>query len=70
MDEKMTAVLYSSEKPAEKDLERLAKFLLDKYKEPVSIGWKHTPEIKGGFRLVVGGEATSGCSSCASERER
>ncbi|MCR5673013.1 MAG: F0F1 ATP synthase subunit alpha [Lachnospiraceae bacterium] len=56
MDEKMTAVLHSSEKPAEKDLERLAKFLLDKYKEPVSIGWKHTPEIKGGFRLVVGGD--------------
>ena len=56
MDEKMTAVLYSSEKPAEKDLARLADFLLDKYKEPVSIGWKQSHEVTGGFRLVVGGD--------------
>ncbi|MCR5686558.1 MAG: F0F1 ATP synthase subunit alpha [Lachnospiraceae bacterium] len=57
MDEKkMTAVLYSSEKPSDKDLERLADFLLKKYDEPVSIGWKNTPEVTGGFRLVVGGD--------------
>lgn len=56
MNEKLTAVLYSSEKPAEKDLARLADFLLDKYKEPVSIGWKHSSEVTGGFRLVVGSD--------------
>ncbi|MCR5591475.1 MAG: F0F1 ATP synthase subunit alpha [Lachnospiraceae bacterium] len=56
MDEKMTAVLYSSEKPSDKDLKRLADFLLKKYDEPVSIGWKNTPEVTGGFRLVVGGD--------------
>ena len=56
MNEKMTAVLYSSEKPAEKDLERLAGFLLEKYKEPVSIGWKHDESVTCGFRLVVGGD--------------
>ncbi len=56
MDEKKTAVLYSSEKPSDKDLKRLADFLLDKYKESISIGWKHSPEVTGGFRLVVGGD--------------
>ena len=56
MDEKKTAVLYSSEEPDRKDLERLSGFLLEKYKEPVSIGWKHSPEVTGGFRLVVGGD--------------
>ena len=56
MDEKMTAVLYSCEKPSEKDLQRLADFLMKKYDEPVSIGWKNTPEVTGGFRLVVGGD--------------
>ena len=56
MNEKMTAVLYSSEKPAEKDLKRLADFLLKKYNEPVSIGWKQSNEVTGGFRLVVGGD--------------
>ncbi len=56
MDEKKTAVLYSSEKPSEKDLKRLSDFLLDKYKENISIGWKQSPEVTGGFRLVVGGD--------------
>ena len=56
MNEKKTAVLYSSEQPAESDLARLADFLLEKYKEPISIGWKKSPEIEGGFRLIVGGD--------------
>lgn len=56
MDEKKTAVLYSSEKPAEKDLERLAAFLIEKYNEPISIGWKKDPDVTCGFRLVVGSD--------------
>ena len=56
MDDKMTAVLYSSEQPSEKDLERLSAFLADKYKKPVSIGWKKSEKTTGGFRLVVGGD--------------
>ncbi len=55
MDEKMTASLYSNDKPSEKDLKRLSDFLCEKYGTAVSIGWKHTPSITGGFRLVVGG---------------
>ena len=54
MDEKRTAVLYSSDKPADKDLGRLSDFLQKKYNEPISIGWKKSPEVTGGFRLVVG----------------
>ena len=54
MGEKKTAVLYSSQQPAEKDLGRLSAFLQEKYNEPVSIGWKHDPAVTGGFRLVVG----------------
>ena len=56
MDDKMTAVLYSSEQPSEKDLERLSAFLADKYKKPVSIGWKKSEKTTGGFRLVAGGD--------------
>ena len=56
MDEKRTAVLYSNDRPTEKDMERLAAFLGNKYDGPVSIGWKHDPEVKGGFRLVVGND--------------
>lgn len=56
MGEIRTAALYSSDKPSEKDLERLSQFLLDRYKEPISIGWKKSPEIEGGFRLIVGGD--------------
>ena len=54
MDDKKTAVLYSSEKPSDSDLARLAEFLRNKYDEPVSIGWKQSPGIDVGFRLVVG----------------
>ncbi len=56
MDKKNTAVLYSSVKPDQKDMERLSAFLQDRYKEPISIGWKQSPEVTGGFRLVVGGD--------------
>ena len=56
MEDKKTAVLYSSEEPSQKDLKRLADFLLEKYKETISIGWKSSPGITGGFRLVVGGD--------------
>ncbi len=56
MNEKKTAVLYSSEQPAESDLARLADFLLEKYKEPISIGWKKDPDVTCGFRLVVGSD--------------
>ena len=55
MDEKKTALLYSNDKPTDKDLQRLSGFLEERYGEPLSIGWKHTPSITGGFRLVVGG---------------
>jgi len=55
MDEKKTALLYSNDKPTEKDLQRLSEFLKERYGEPISIGWKHTPSVTGGFRLVVGG---------------
>lgn len=55
MSEKHTALLYSHDKPTEKDLERLSAFLEEKYHEHYSIGWKHNPAITGGFRLVVGG---------------
>lgn len=54
MGDKKTAVLYSHDKPTENDLSRLSDFLHEKYKEPVSIGWKHDASITGGFRLVVG----------------
>ena len=54
MDEKMTAVLYSSDKPSDKDLGRLSEFLESRYGRPIAIGWKQSPEIEGGFRLVVG----------------
>ncbi len=56
MDDKMTAVLYSSEQPAEKDMERLSAYLSDKYKTNVSIGWVKSEKTKGGFRLVAGGD--------------
>ena len=56
MDDKMTAVLYSSEQPSEKDMERLSAFLGDKYQKNVSIGWKKSEKIKGGFRLVAGND--------------
>ncbi len=56
MDEKKTAALYSSEQPAASDLKRLADFLLEKYNEPISIGWKKDPDVTCGFRLVVGSD--------------
>lgn len=56
MDDKMTAVLYSSEQPSEKDMERLSSFLGDKYKKNVSIGWEKSEKTTGGFRLVAGGD--------------
>ena len=56
MDDKMTAVLYSSEQPSEKDMERLSAFLGDKYQKNVSIGWKKSEKTKGGFRLVAGND--------------
>ena len=56
MDEKKTAALYSSEQPAASDLKRLADFLLEKYHEPISIGWKKDPDVTCGFRLVVGSD--------------
>ena len=56
MDDKMTAVLYSSEQPSEKDMERLSAFLGDKYQKNVSIGWKKSEKTKGGFRLVAGSD--------------
>ena len=54
MDNKKTAILYSSDKPLESDLKRLSDFLQKKYNEAISIGWKHDPAVTGGFRLVVG----------------
>ncbi|MCR5474414.1 MAG: F0F1 ATP synthase subunit alpha [Lachnospiraceae bacterium] len=54
MSETRTALLYSSDKPTQKDLERLSAFLEEKYGEHYSIGWKHNPAITGGFRLVAG----------------
>ncbi len=56
MGETVTALLYSNDKPSEKDLSRLSDFLKEKYNEPISIGWKHTPAITGGFRLIVGND--------------
>ena len=56
MDDKMTAVLYSSEQPSEKDMERLSAFLGDNYQKNVSIGWKKSEKTKGGFRLVAGSD--------------
>ena len=56
MDEIRTALLQSSEKPSEEDLNRLADFLKNKYARPISIGWKQSSEITGGFRLVVGND--------------
>ncbi len=56
MDEIRTALLYSSQKPSDEDLNRLADFLKNKYSRPISIGWKQTDEISGGFRLVVGND--------------
>ncbi|MCR5302526.1 MAG: F0F1 ATP synthase subunit alpha [Lachnospiraceae bacterium] len=54
MDEITTALLYSSEKPSDDDLGRLADFLKDKYGRSIPIGWKQSGGITGGFRLVVG----------------
>ena len=54
MDNKKTAILYSSDKPSENDLKRLSDFLQKKYNEAVSIGWKNDPAVTGGFRLIVG----------------
>ncbi len=56
MDDRLTAVLYSSSEPDEADLKRLSEFLLDKYKENISIGWKKSVRTAGGFRLVVGND--------------
>ncbi len=56
MNEKKTALLYSSEKPSDKDLERLSAFIREKYKEQYSIGWKQDHTVTAGFRLVVGSD--------------
>ena len=56
MAEILSAVLYSDAAPSPEQTQRFQSFLKNKYGQDVELTWKEDPEIKAGFKLIVGAE--------------
>ncbi|MCM1183295.1 MAG: F0F1 ATP synthase subunit alpha [Roseburia sp.] len=54
--ENETAILYSPTPPDERQKERFAAFLREKYQSDIALEWTQSDDIRKGFRLVVGSE--------------
>lgn len=52
----ITAYLYASKEPDEKQKERFVRFLSEKYDTEVELKWIQDKKVSSGFRLVVGEE--------------
>ena len=55
-DKRLTAVLYSEKAPDEARRARFAAFLKRRYGADTALEWRSDPEVKNGFRLVVGAD--------------
>ena len=54
-NDKVVSILYSAKKPTDAQIEKIRKFLLEKY-ENDALEWKEDLTVTEGFRLEVGKE--------------
>ena len=55
-DKRVTAVLYSEKEPDDVRRARFGAFLRRKYGAGTSLEWRCDPEVRNGFKLVVGAD--------------